>query len=378
MVNTPGFWAGKRVLLTGHTGFKGSWLALWLSSLGARVSGYALEPDTTPSLFEQLNLHNEIDHCIGDIRDLAVLQRRVTQVRPDVVFHMAAQPLVRRAYAEPVLTWQTNVMGTVHLLDALRDADHSCAVVIVTTDKVYENREWLHAYRETDRLGGHDPYSSSKAACELAVDSWRNSFFRSDSPVRIATARAGNVIGGGDWAQDRIVPDLARALAAGRPLVLRNPDSVRPWQHVLDPLSGYMQLAERLFTSDDPQYQSAFNFGPDASGARTVRDLVDLAFTAWPGTVEAPPAGPAHHEAQLLTLANTKAGTVLGWAPTWSFETTVWATVAWYRKANAGNDVRSLANADVNEFMMNRDATSGNSSHNPTDRHPSRIDLVTQ
>jgi CDP-glucose 4,6-dehydratase len=350
VVNPAAFWAGKRVLLTGHTGFKGSWLALWLSSLGARVSGYALEPDTTPSLFKQLNLLDEIDHCIADIRDLALLRRRVTHVRPDVVFHMAAQPLVRRSYAEPVLTWQTNVMGTAHLLDALRDADHPCAVVIVTTDKVYENREWLHAYRETDRLGGHDPYSSSKAACELAVDSWRNSFFRSGSPVRIATARAGNVIGGGDWAEDRIVPDLARAITAGRPLVVRNADSVRPWQHVLDPLSGYMRLAERLFTSADPQYQSAFNFGPDTSGARTVRDLVDLAFTAWPGALEAPPAGPARHEAQLLTLSNTKAGTVLGWTPTWGFDEAVGATVGWYRAHHQGTAARELAVSDIRRF----------------------------
>jgi CDP-glucose 4,6-dehydratase len=350
MVTETDFWSRKRVLLTGHTGFKGSWLALWLSSLGARVFGYALDPDTEPSLFEQLRLREELDHCIADIRDPAAVRQRVTQVRPDVVFHMAAQPLVRRSYAEPLLTWQTNVMGTAHLLDALRDADHPCAVVIVTTDKVYENREWLHAYREIDRLGGHDPYSSSKAACELAVDSWRNSFFRSGSPVRIATARAGNVIGGGDWAEDRIVPDLARAISAGRPLVVRNPDSVRPWQHVLDPLSGYMRLAERLFTSDDPQYQSAFNFGPDASGARTVRDLVELAFTAWPGALEAPPAGPVRHEAQLLTLANTKAGTVLGWKPTWGFDEAVGAAVGWYRAHHQGTAARELAVSDIRRF----------------------------
>lgn len=350
VVTAPGFWAGKRVLLTGHTGFKGSWLSLWLSSLNARVSGYSLEADTTPSLFEQLQLHDDIDHCIADIRDLAAVRRRVMQVRPDIVFHMAAQPLVRRSYAEPILTWQTNVMGTAHLLDALRDAAHPCAVVIVTTDKVYENREWLHAYRETDRLGGHDPYSSSKAACELAVDSWRYSFFRGGSPVRIATARAGNVIGGGDWAEDRIVPDLARAIAAGRPLVVRNPDSVRPWQHVLDPLSGYMRLAERLFTSDDPRYQSAFNFGPDPSGARTVRDLVEHAFTTWPGTLEAPPSGPANHEAQLLTLANTKAKHALGWEPRWEFEDAVRAAVSWYRAHHQGAAARRLALADIGLF----------------------------
>lgn len=350
MVTKGEFWRGKRVLLTGHTGFKGSWLSLWLASLGARVSGYALEPETTPSLFRELHLEDELDHCIADIRDADAVRARVAQVRADVVFHMAAQPLVRRSYAEPVLTWQTNVMGTAHLLDALREAAHPCAVVIVTTDKVYENREWLHAYRETDRLGGHDPYSSSKAACELAVDSWRNSFFQGGSPVRVATARAGNVIGGGDWAEDRIVPDLARAIAGGRPLVVRNPDSVRPWQHVLDPLSGYMRLAERLLTSGDPQYQSAFNFGPAASGARTVRDLVGLAFASWPGTLEAPPAGPAHHEAHLLTLANTKAATALDWTPTWDFEDAVGTTVGWYRAHHQGASARDLALADIRRF----------------------------
>ncbi|MBM4023135.1 MAG: CDP-glucose 4,6-dehydratase, partial [Planctomycetes bacterium] len=341
----------KTVLLTGHTGFKGSWLALWLATLGARVHGLALEPDTAPSLFDELGLERDVDHCIADIRDPAAVRRRVAAVRPEIVFHLAAQPLVRRSYAEPVLTWQTNVMGTVHLLDALRDLDRHCAVVVVTTDKVYENREWVHAYRETDRLGGHDPYSSSKAACELAVASWRNSFFTDESSIRVATARAGNVIGGGDWSEDRIVPDLAKAIAARKPLVVRNPDSIRPWQHVLDPLSGYMQLAERLFTSDDPQYQSAFNFGPDASGARTVRDLVDLAFSTWPGTLEAPPAGPAHHEAQLLTLANTKASTVLGWTPTWGFDEAVGATVNWYRAHHQGATARELAASDIQRFV---------------------------
>jgi CDP-glucose 4,6-dehydratase len=350
VVSGQGFWNGRRVLVTGHTGFKGSWLSLWLTALGAEVFGYALEPDTEPSLFRQLGLEHDVDHLIADIRDPAAVAARVAAVRPDVVFHMAAQPLVRRSYADPLLTWQTNVMGTAHLLDALRPLDRPCAAVIVTTDKVYENREWFHAYRETDRLGGHDPYSSSKAACELAVDSWRRSFFREDSPVRIATARAGNVIGGGDWAEDRIVPDLARALAAGRPLVVRNPDSVRPWQHVLDPLSGYMRLAERLLTSADAAYQTAFNFGPDPSGCRTVRDLVDLAFTAWPGMLETPCAGPALHEARLLTLANTQAGTILGWTPTWPFREAVTATVGWYQASHRGAAARDLALSDIRRF----------------------------
>jgi len=350
----PTFWRGRRVLVTGHTGFKGSWLTLWLTTLGARVAGYSLEPDTQPSLFLQLALADAIDHRIGDIRDARGVAEQVAEVRPDVVFHMAAQPLVRRSYAEPALTWQTNVMGTVHLLEAVRPIDHPCAVVIVTTDKVYENREWEHAYREPDRLGGHDPYSSSKAACELATDSWRKSFFADRSPVRIASARAGNVIGGGDWAEDRIVPDLARAIAAGAPVTVRNPDSVRPWQHVLDPLSGYTALAERLFATADPALQSAFNFGPDAADARTVRDLVDEAFATWPGTADHAGRQPAVHEARLLTLATAKARAILGWTPTWGFRQAVGETIAWYRDVHGGGSPRSLAVDQLRRFAAAR------------------------
>jgi CDP-glucose 4,6-dehydratase len=346
----PGFWRGRRVLVTGHTGFKGSWLTLWLSTLGADVAGFALEPDTSPSLFLQLGLTDAIDHRIGDVRDARAIADRVAEVRPEVVIHMAAQPLVRRSYAEPVLTWQTNVMGTVHLLEALRPIDRPCAVVIVTTDKVYENREWVHAYRETDRLGGHDPYSSSKAACELATDTWRNSFFAGRSPVRIASARAGNVIGGGDWAEDRIVPDLVRALAAGRPVTVRNPASVRPWQHVLDPLSGYLTLARNLFESDDPALQSAFNFGPDAADSRTVRDLVDEAFATWPGTAAYGDELSAVHEARLLTLATSKARAILGWSPTWGFRRAVADTIDWYRAMHDGASPNSLSVAQVETF----------------------------
>jgi len=350
----PGFWRGRRVLVTGHTGFKGSWLTLWLSTLGARVAGFALEPDTSPSLFGQLGLADAIDHRIGDIRDPRAIADRVAEVRPEVVFHMAAQPLVRRSYAEPVLTWQTNVMGTVHLLEALRPIDRPCAVVIVTTDKVYENREWVHAYRETDRLGGHDPYSSSKAACELATESWRKSFFADRSPVRIASARAGNVIGGGDWAEDRIVPDMARGLAAGRPVTVRNPASVRPWQHVLDPLSGYVVLARKLFESDDPELQSAFNFGPEAADARTVRDLVHEAFATWPGTAAWGDAAPAVHEARLLTLATSKARALLGWTPTWGFTQAVAETVRWYRDIHGGGSPAGLAARQLESFFAAR------------------------
>lgn len=348
------FWKGRSVLVTGHTGFKGSWLTLWLTILGARVAGFAVEPDTTPSLFNQLCLADDIDHVIGDVRDPRAIGERVTMTRPDVVFHMAAQPLVRRSYAEPVATWQTNVMGTVHLLEALRAVQHQCAVVIVTTDKVYENREWEHAYRETDRLGGYDPYSSSKAACELATDSWRKSFFAAGSPVGIASARAGNVIGGGDWAADRIVPDLARALGAGRSVTVRNPEFVRPWQHVLDPLSGYLMLARRLYESDDPSLRSAFNFGPAAEDSRTVGDVVREAFATWPGTATYAAAGPAVHEARLLTLATDKARKILGWKPGYHFQRAVLETMTWYRACAGGADARAVSTEQLVRYMQER------------------------
>jgi CDP-glucose 4,6-dehydratase len=347
---SPDFWSGKRVLVTGHTGFKGSWLTLWLNTLGAQVAGFALEPDTTPSLFDQLGLATTIDHAIGDIRDPQAVANRVQSARPDVVFHMAAQPLVRRSYSEPALTWQTNVMGTVHVLEAIRGIRHTCAVVIVTTDKVYENREWEHAYREMDRLGGHDPYSSSKAACELATESWRKSFFGSGSPARIASARAGNVIGGGDWAEDRIVPDLARALAAGRPVTVRNPTSVRPWQHVLDPLSGYLTLARKMYEQDDPALQSAFNFGPDATDARTVAALVNEAFDTWPGTAISMTGGSPVHEARLLTLATSKARFALGWSPAWDFQQAVAETMHWYRGAQDGTAPLRLSIEQIERY----------------------------
>ena len=255
----PAFWQGKRVLLTGHTGFKGSWLALWLCELGAQVTGFALAPDTQPSLFDQLGLAGRLDHHIGDLRDPAALRELVAASQPEVVLHLAAQPLVRRSYAEPVLTWETNVLGTIHLIEALRPLAHPCAAVLITTDKVYRNNEWLYGYRENDPLGGHDPYSSSKAAAELAISSWRASYCGSlphQSPhLRLASARAGNVIGGGDWAADRIIPDTVRSLRAGEPITLRNPTATRPWQHVLEPLGGYLALAEALAIEHHTLYQ---------------------------------------------------------------------------------------------------------------------------
>jgi CDP-glucose 4,6-dehydratase len=340
----PAFWSGKRVLLTGHTGFKGCWLALWLQELGARVCGVALEPEQRPNLFEQLGLAGRLDHRPGDIRDPEVLRQAVIETQPEVVLHLAAQPLVRRSYSEPVATWETNVLGTIQLLEALRTLEQPCTAVLITTDKVYRNNEWLYGYRENDPLGGHDPYSSSKAAAELAIASWRASFCGKaahQTPLlRIASARAGNVIGGGDWAEDRIVPDAMRALAAAQPIGVRNSIATRPWQHVLEPLGGYLLLAERLSGASDPAaiaaLASAFNFGPQLEANRSVRELVEEALRHWPGSWLDQSDPNAPHEASLLNLVIDKAHHQLGWAPRWDFPTTVTRTVAWYRRVQEG------------------------------------------
>jgi len=332
------FWRGKRVLLSGHTGFKGSWLAFWLLELGADVTGLAMPPDTHPSLFAQLKLDRCLDHRLGDIRDAQVVADLVAEVQPQVVFHLAAQPLVRRSYVEPTTTWSTNVMGTIHLLEGLRALQHACTAVLITTDKVYRNHEWVYGYRENDPLGGHDPYSSSKAAAELAIASWRSSFC-GDAPhqarhLRLASARAGNVIGGGDWATDRIVPDLVRALIEGLPIRVRNPAATRPWQHVLEPLSGYLILAEALSASK--QRATAFNFGPQLEANRSVRSLVEEALLHWPGSWTGQSKSDAPHEASLLNLVIDKAHHQLGWAPRWDFATTVARTLNWYRRVQGG------------------------------------------
>jgi len=336
------FWSGMRVLVTGHTGFKGSWLSFWLHQLGAEVFGVALEPETNPSLFGQLHLEKNIHHFIGDIRDEILIRQKIITIQPDIVFHLAAQPLVRRSYREPLLTWQTNVMGTANLLNALVEIKSTCAVVIVTTDKVYENREWIYPYRECDRLGGLDPYSSSKASAEIAVSSWRSSFFSIDSTVRIATARAGNVIGGGDWSEDRIIPDLVRALSNNKPVLVRNPQSVRPWQHVLEPLKGYMRLAQILYESENLQFQSAFNFGPEAKDFRCVQELVENALKVWPGSWVQSTQVQAPHEAGLLSLAIDKVRSVISWQPKWNFEESVLHTLEWYKLYYQGANPQEL------------------------------------
>lgn len=327
----------KSVWLSGHTGFKGSWLTQWLLELGATVHGFALAPDPEASLFTQLGLARDIQHEIADIRHAAAVAQSIQATQPDFVFHLAAQPLVRRSYAEPVATYATNVMGTTHVLEALRALAKPCVAVFVTTDKCYENREWVHGYREEDSLGGHDPYSSSKAAAEIAIAAWRRSFFKGHA-VRVASARAGNVIGGGDWAEDRIVPDCIRALQAGRAVPVRNQTATRPWQHVLEPLSGYLWLAACLAQTDaaDGQLASAFNFGPGHDANRTVAQLVAEILCHWPGRWEDKSDPQAVHEAGLLQLATDKANALLGWFPVWTFPEAVRETTAWYRRHSQG------------------------------------------
>ncbi len=334
----------KTVWLSGHTGFKGAWLAQWLLELGAEVHGFALEPETKPSLFNQLALAKKIHHRIADIRDAAAVKKAIRAAQPDFVFHLAAQPLVRLSYEQPVATYETNVMGTIHVMEALRDLKKKCAAVLVTTDKCYENREWHHGYREEDPLGGSDPYSSSKAAAEITIAAWRRSFFK-NHPVKIASARAGNVIGGGDWAKDRIVPDCIRALQGKQAVAVRNPNSTRPWQHVLEPLSGYLWLAARLSqplaapkrsaggSTINRQLCSAFNFGPNRAANRTVRELVEEILKHWPGRWVDKSNPRAVHEAKLLHLETDKALHLLKWKPVWNFSETVAQTVIWYHAA---------------------------------------------
>ncbi|MGZ5037653.1 MAG: CDP-glucose 4,6-dehydratase [Usitatibacter sp.] len=328
---------GRRVLLTGHTGFKGSWLALWLRELGANVAGIALAPDTQPNHWDLLGLDLP-DHRI-DIRDRAALGAAVEAIAPEIVFHLAAQPLVRRSYRDPLETWSTNVMGTANLLEACRASDAVRAIVVVTSDKCYENSGAARAYREDDRLGGHDPYSASKAAAELVAASYRSAFFGADSSPLLATARAGNVIGGGDWAEDRLVPDLVRAVAAGASLEIRSPNATRPWQHVLESLSGYLLLGQRLLEGGG-EFAEAWNFGPLAEGNRTVAELLSGMARHWPRLAWHATGAAQPHEALLLQLDIGKARERLGWRPAWTFAEAVDATAAWYR---AFLDARAVA-----------------------------------
>jgi len=326
LVNFKKAFAGKRIWISGHTGFKGSWLTAWLVELGAEIAGYSLAPKGP--LFRQLGLARRIQHQEGDIRDLARLRKSIRNFRPDYVFHLAAQPIVRRSYMQPCETFEVNTLGTLHILDVLREIEHPCAAVIVTTDKVYENHEKVHRFRERDPLGGRDPYSASKAAGEIIIASYRNSFFK-NHPVRIASARAGNVIGGGDWAEDRIFPDCIRALAGGKPISVRNPRATRPWQHVLEPLAGYLSLGMCL--SKSGKLSGAYNFGPAGSGNRTVEDLVREILRNWTGRWKKVRDVGAPHEAALLQLDHSLAKKELGWRPQWNFRQTVRQTVFWYQ-----------------------------------------------
>ncbi len=353
-----GFWSGKRVLITGHTGFKGSWLSLWLGDLGAELSGIALAPEEG-ALFEMLDLPSQMGHSILDIRDAERLQNRVAEVDPDIVFHLAAQPLVIDGYLRPLETFETNVMGTANLLNALRDADKPRAIVCVTTDKVYKNREWEFGYREEDVLGGHDPYSASKAAVELVAASYGSSFFHGDSLVRMATARAGNVIGGGDMSANRLVPDIARSLSRGEPLALRHPMATRPWQHVLDPLGGYITLAEALYVDEVRTLPTAFNFGPDRDAEQTVAQLVRAAGRVWEMDQPITDVDSAYHETERLMLNTDRAAAALDWAPRWGFEQSLAETMRWYkaRFGDAAFDAEAFTRSQIESFRSENHTT---------------------
>ncbi|MCE9587109.1 MAG: CDP-glucose 4,6-dehydratase [Verrucomicrobia bacterium] len=351
VVNLKQSFEGKRVWLSGHTGFKGSWLSEWLLDLGAIVRGYALTPDTKPALFDQLELVGRLEHEVADIRNGETVGKSIHSFRPDFVIHMAAQPLVRRSYAIPIETYETNVMGTIHVLEALRGLTTNCSAVIVTTDKCYENHESGRDYEESDSLGGHDPYSSSKAMAEIATAAYRKSYFQNGT-IRIASARAGNVIGGGDWAEDRIVPDAMRALDNKESISVRNPRAVRPWQHVLEPLGGYLSLVSGLV--HDKALATAFNFGPGPDSNRTVSDLVVEILKHRKGEWTDASDPTALHEATLLNLSIEKADQLLGWRPKWGFEETISKTVAWYARVHIGTvSALEITQSQIAEYQEN-------------------------
>lgn len=354
-----GFWYAKRVFVTGHTGFKGSWLSLWLQSLGAEVTGFALPPSTEPSLFKVAQVGKGMRSTTGDIRDLAQLQRALQEARPEIVIHMAAQPLVRYSYAHPVETYATNVMGSVHLLEAVRQTGGVKAVVMVTSDKCYENREWVWAYRENEAMGGYDPYSNSKGCSELVTAAYRSSFFNpanyGQHGVALASGRAGNVIGGGDWALDRLIPDIVRAIEQGREVVIRSPQAIRPWQHVLEPLSGYLHLAQRLH-SDGAEFAESWNFGPHDHDARPVAWIVDHLTRIWGegAAYHIDPSAADLHEAHYLKLDCSKAHMKLGWQPRWNLMHTLEKISEWHKAQRSGDDMQALTLAQIREYEATR------------------------
>ena len=350
MVDFSGY-RGKRVLVTGDTGFKGAWLSLWLHQLGADVTGLSLPPDGEMPLYEAAGINEIIHHADGDIRNLDIVRTIFQEARPEYVFHLAAQSLVRRSYKEPVTTFETNVVGTINILEAIRETDTVQAVVIVTTDKCYKNREWDRGYREDDELGGVDPYSASKAAAEIAFASYNDCFLKNRPGLGCATARAGNVIGGGDWAEDRIIPDCIRAVTSEEAIRVRNPDATRPWQHVLDPLSGYLLLAACL--AENPQaYTGAWNFGPPMEAVLTVGDLVDQVVQCWgSGDVIVDQDPEAPHEANQLQLNTEKAQSELKWQPKWDAAKSIAEAVDWYKAVQQGQNARDATLAQINRYM---------------------------
>lgn len=352
----PVFWRGKRVFLTGHTGFKGSWLSLWLQQLGAELTGYSLEAPTDPSLFASGSVANGMTSVIGDIRDAASLDAALAKCRPEIVIHMAAQPLVRYSYDNPVETYSTNVMGLVNVFEAIRKCKGIRAVVNVTSDKCYENREWPWGYREQEAMGGYDPYSSSKGCAELITAAYRRSYFNpehyADHGLALGSARAGNVIGGGDWALDRLIPDIMRSISGNKTVVIRNPGAIRPWQHVLEPLCGYLMLAEKLYT-DGPAFGDGWNFGPSDDDVKTVQWIVEHLTKAWGGNASwtlDPVQGP--HEATFLKLDCSKARASLGWSPRWDLSETLDKITRWHRAHLDGGEMRSITLNQIDEYQQ--------------------------
>lgn len=347
------FWADKRVFLTGHTGFKGGWLSLWLSFLGAKVTGYALAPNTTPNLFDILDIESLVENShIADIRDLENLQVAMTRAKPDVIIHMAAQPLVRYSYLNPVETYATNVMGTVNVLECARNNPSVRATVVVTTDKCYENKEWVWGYRENESMGGYDPYSNSKGCAELVTSAYRQSYFSGPKSInKVASARAGNVIGGGDWSQDRLIPDAIRAFESGELLMIRNPFATRPWQHVLEPLSGYLILAKALYEKGSI-FASAWNFGPRDEDNRSVEEVVNLIVSGWGGLARWEIEGAMEpREARILKLDCSKAHSELGWTPKWNLETATRKIVEWQKALNSDENMQEVSLGQINQYM---------------------------
>jgi len=344
------FWEGKKVYLTGHTGFKGSWLSLWLQNMGALVKGYSLDVNTNPALFSQANVAEEMESEIGDIRNLEQLTKSMVSFSPDILIHMAAQPLVRLSYQEPVETYTTNVIGTVNVLEAARKCSNLKAIVSVTTDKCYENKEWEWGYRESEPMGGHDPYSSSKGCAELVTSAYRRSFFSAEQTASLASARAGNVIGGGDWAEDRLIPDILRAFEKSEPVVIRNPLSTRPWQHVLEPLSGYLVLAQELFINGD-EFAEGWNFGPKDEECKPVSWILDRMVEIWGGNAswsldkENNP-----HEAGFLKLDCSKAASRLKWKPKWDLQFTLKSIVDWHQIYSNGGDIKKQCLKEINTY----------------------------